>query len=60
MVTPWAANRVPVTLQSTCGDDQLEFEEKHILFVGDLLQLPSVVSNLSMLVLYLLITRLRH
>jgi hypothetical protein len=59
MVTPWAADRVSVTLRSTSGDDQLEFEEKHILFVGDLLHLP-VVSNLSMLVLYPLITRLRY
>jgi hypothetical protein len=54
------ANRVSVTLRSTSGDDQLEVEDKHILFVGDLLQLPPVVSNLSMLVLYALITRLRY
>jgi hypothetical protein len=60
MVTPWAANRVSVTLQSTSGDGQLEFEGKHILFVGDLLQVPPVVSNLSMPVLYPLITRLRY
>jgi hypothetical protein len=58
IVTPLAANRVSVTLWSTSGDDQLEFEEKHILFVGDLLQLPPVVSNLSTLVLYPLVTRL--
>jgi hypothetical protein len=60
MVTPWAANRVSVTLRSTSGNDQLEFEEKHILFVRDLLLLPPVVSNLSILVLYPLITRLRY
>jgi hypothetical protein len=59
-VTPWAANQVSVTLRSTSGDDSLKFEEKHILFVSDLLQLPPVVSNLSMLVLYPLITRLRY
>jgi hypothetical protein len=56
MVTPWAANRVSVTLQSTSGDDQLEFKGKLILFVGDFLQLPPVVSNLSMPVLCSLIT----
>jgi hypothetical protein len=60
MVTPWAANRVLVTLQSISGDDQLEFEGKHIMFVGDVLQLPPDVSNLSMPVLYPLITRLRY
>jgi hypothetical protein len=60
MVTPWAANRVSVTLQSTSGHDQVEFERKHILFVGDLIQIHSVVSNLSMRVLYPLITRLRY
>jgi hypothetical protein len=59
MVTAWAANRVSVTLQSTSGDDQLELEGKHILFVGDLLQLPAV-SSLSMPALYPLITRLRY
>jgi hypothetical protein len=49
-----------VTPQSTSGDDQLELEGKHMMFVGDLPQLPPGVSNLRMRILYPLMTRPRY
>jgi DNA polymerase III delta prime subunit len=58
MLTPWVANRVSMTLQSISVQDQMPFGGKMILFVGDLLQLPPVVRNFSMPVVYRLITRL--
>jgi hypothetical protein len=60
MLTPWMTNRVSITLQSISGQSQQEFGGKQILFVGDLLQLPKVVSNFSMPVVYRLITRLSY
>jgi hypothetical protein len=47
-----------MTLQSISVQDRMEFGGKMILFVGDLLQLPLVVRNFSMPVVYRLITRL--
>jgi hypothetical protein len=60
MLTPWVANRVSLTLQSISDQDGVEFGGKRILFVGDLLQLPPVVANFSMPVVYRLITRLSY
>jgi hypothetical protein len=52
MLTPWVANRVLLTPQSIPGDGQLEAGGKQILFVGGVLQLLPVVSNLLMPVVY--------
>jgi hypothetical protein len=60
MLTPWIANRASMTLRSISIEDQMEFGGKMILFVGDLLQLPPVVPNFSMPVVYRLITRLPY
>jgi hypothetical protein len=60
MLTPWVAIRVSMTLQSISDHDRIEFGGKRILFVGDLLQLPPVVPNFSMPVLYRLIARLLY
>jgi hypothetical protein len=60
MSTPWVTNRVPMTLRSISDQDKIEFGGKPILFVGDLLRLPPVVSNFSMSVVYRLITRLSY
>jgi hypothetical protein len=40
MLTPWVANRVPLTLQSISRYERMQFSGKRILFVGDMLQLP--------------------
>jgi tRNA(Met) C34 N-acetyltransferase TmcA len=45
MLTPWVAKRVSLTLQSISNEERTEFGGKQILFVGDLLQLPPVVSG---------------
>jgi ATP-dependent exoDNAse (exonuclease V) alpha subunit len=55
MLTPWVANRVSMTLQPISDHDRIEFGGKRILFAGDLLQLPHVVPNFSMPILYRLI-----
>jgi hypothetical protein len=60
MLTPWVANRVSMTLQSISDEERIEFGGRRILFVGDLLQLPPVVSDFSMPVVYRLITRLSY
>jgi hypothetical protein len=60
MLTPWVANKVLLTLQSISGDERIQFGGKRILFVGDLLQLPSIVPDFSMPVAYRLITRLPY
>jgi ATP-dependent exoDNAse (exonuclease V) alpha subunit len=52
MLTPWVATRVLLTPQSIPGDDQLESRGKQILFVHGVLQLPPVVCNLLIPVLY--------
>jgi DNA helicase HerA-like ATPase len=39
MLTPWAANRVSLTLQSIFGYERIQFGGKQIIFVGDMLQL---------------------
>jgi hypothetical protein len=41
MLTPLVANRVSLTLQAICGNEE-DFGGMKILFVGDLLQLPPV------------------
>jgi hypothetical protein len=60
ILTPWVANRVSMTIQDIYDHDRIELGGKRILFVGDLLQLPPVVPNFSMPVLYRLITRLPY
>jgi hypothetical protein len=60
MLTPCIANRVSLTLQSISGYERIQFGGKWILFVGDLLQLPSSVPDFSMPVAYRLITRLLY
>jgi hypothetical protein len=60
MLTPWVANRVSMTLQSISIHDRIEFGGTWFLFVGDLLQLPSVVPSFSMPVAYRLIPRLPY
>jgi hypothetical protein len=58
MLAPWVVNRVFMFLQSISVQDRGEFGGKRILFVGDLLQLPSVVSNFSVPVIHRLVARL--
>jgi hypothetical protein len=60
MSTPWVTNRVYLTVQSISGQHQQELSGKQILFVGDLLRLPPVVSNFSIPIVYWLITRLLY
>jgi hypothetical protein len=60
MLIPWVANRVSMTLQSIFDGDCIEFGRKQVLFVGDLLQLPPVVADMSMPGIYRLITRLPY
>jgi hypothetical protein len=60
MLTSWVANKVSLALQSTYGYERIQFGGKRILFVGDLLQLPSIVPDFSMPVAYRLITRLPY
>jgi hypothetical protein len=60
MLTLWVANRVSLTLQSISGYERIQFGGKRILFVVDLLQLPSIVSDFSMPVAYRFITRLPY
>jgi hypothetical protein len=60
MLTLWVANRVSLTLQSICGYERIQFDEKQILFVRDLLQLPPIVPDFSMPVAYRLITLLPY
>jgi GTPase SAR1 family protein len=56
MLTPWVANRVSVTLQSISVHSTRLFGGKTLFFVGDLFQIPPVVKNFSMPVVYRLIT----
>jgi hypothetical protein len=60
MLTPWVTNRVSMTLQSISGQYQQESGGKQILFVSDLLQLSSAVSNFWMPLSNRLITRLSY
>jgi hypothetical protein len=60
MLTPWVANKISLTLQSIYRYERIQFGGKLILFVGDLLQLPPIVPDLSMPVAYRLITRLPY
>jgi hypothetical protein len=60
MLTAWVTYRVSMTLHSISDQDKIEFDGKRILFMGDLLQLPPVVSNFSMRVVFRLITRLSY
>jgi hypothetical protein len=57
MLTPAVANRVSLTLKCIAQSRE-DFGAKKILFVGDLLQLPPVVRNSSVPVVYRLITRM--
>jgi hypothetical protein len=60
ILTFWVANRVSLTLQSISGCERIQFGGKRILFVGDLIQLPPIVPDLSMPVPYRLITYLPY
>jgi hypothetical protein len=60
MLTAWVTNQVSMALRSISDQDKIEFGGKYILFVSDLLQLPPVVSNLSLPVVSRLIMCLSY